>query len=281
MGDTEMALESQVCVPRGEAPTGTQSIRRTVDVLREIATYNLTGIRLVDITNNLGLERSTAHRILQCLVYENLVREKQPGNRYVLGPLAFELGLSAGKRFDVASIFEPYMKAIADDTGDVLFLSVRSDLAFIYTARVDGNFPLKPSMLNVGHRRPLGFGAAGAAMLSLLPDNEVSEILIHNERSLLAYGGTTIDVAFDRVRKARTNGYATHERRSLGLKAIAVPIAEVNGRPAVVLSLSALASRMTEQHQRLLIESLQRHGAAAAAEYAACKEYEPWEHALT
>jgi DNA-binding IclR family transcriptional regulator len=277
MGDMGMTLESQACVPRGEAPTGTQSIRRTIDVLREIATYNLAGIRLVDITNNLGLERSTVHRILQCLVFENLVHEKQPGNRYVLGPLAFELGLTAGKRFDVASIFHPYLKAIADDTGDVLFLSVRSDLAFIYTDRVDGNFPLKPSMLNIGHRRPLGFGAAGAAMLSLLPDNEISEILIHNERSLMTYGGITIDAALDRVLKARTNGYATHERRSLGLKALALPIPEANGRPAAVVSLSALASRMTEKRQSLLLESLRRHCAAAAADYAGRKEYEPWE----
>jgi DNA-binding IclR family transcriptional regulator len=259
-----MTLESEICVPRGEAPSGTQSIRRTVAVLREIATYNLNGIRLVELSRNLGLERSTAHRILHCLVYENLVREKQPGNRYVLGPLAFELGLSAGKRFDVASIFLPYMEAIAEETGDVLFLSVRSDLALIFTARVDGKSPLKPHIRSVGHRRPLGFGAAGTAMLSLLSDGEVSEILSQNERSLMTYGGTTIAVAFETVLKARADGYATHERRASGLKAVAVPIPNVNGGAAAVLSVCTLASRLTEQRLDLLLGSLRRHCAAAA-----------------
>ncbi len=76
-----MALESPLCAPKGEAPTGTQSIRRTIAVLREIATYNSTGMWLVDITNNLSLERSTAHRILQCLVHENLVRDRRGDRR--------------------------------------------------------------------------------------------------------------------------------------------------------------------------------------------------------
>ncbi len=158
--------------------------------------------------------------------------------------------------------------AIAEETGDVLFLSVRSDLAFIYTARVDGEFPIKPSTLNVGQRRPLGFGAAGAAMLALLPDSEVAQILASNERSLMIYGGTTADAAYERVRAARANGYATHERRSLGLKAIAVPVPDAQGRPAAVVSLSALASRMTDKHVALLLESLRRHCADAAADYA-------------
>lgn len=121
--------------PPPAPPTGTQSIRRAVAVLREISMYNLKGIRLVDLAANLGLERSTAHRILQCLVYEDMVAEKNPGNRYVLGPLAFELGLAAGKRFNLADLFRPHLRAITEETGDVAFLkSCATGVTSVYLA---------------------------------------------------------------------------------------------------------------------------------------------------
>ncbi|HEY0293974.1 MAG TPA: IclR family transcriptional regulator [Bordetella sp.] len=253
-------------------PTGTQSIRRSVAILREVATYNLNGIRLVDLAANLGLERSTAHRILQCLVYEGLIHEKNPGNRYVLGPLAFELGLAARRRFDVTSIFLPHMQSLADETGDVVFLSVRSSLAITCIARVDGTYPIKAYTLDVGQRRPMGFGCVGTAMLTLMSDEEVHSILAMNAQALQTYGATTVAEAFERVTRARELGYALHARPTLGLKSIAVPVADAAGKPAAVLSICAIARRLEGARLETLAESLQRYGAAAAGDFSAHRQ---------
>jgi DNA-binding IclR family transcriptional regulator len=251
-------------VPAGLPPSGTQSIRRAVEVLREIATYNHNGVRLVDIAEHLRLERSTAHRILQCLVYEGLLAERNPGNRYVLGPLAFELGLAAGNRFNLADQLQPTMVAVAQETQDVIFLSVRSGLSTTCISRFEGTYPIKAYTRSVGDRRPLGFGCVGTIILAALPDNEVHSILKKNDKALRTFGGTDSKQAFKKVQEARIAGYAMHERATHGLSAIAAGVYAPTGNLIAVISICALTSRMQKDRLPLLVECLKRHCAAAA-----------------
>lgn len=240
-------------------PAGTQSIRRAVALLSEIATYNQNGIRLVDLAELLGIERSTAHRILQCLVYERLLVEKQPGYRYVLGPLAYELGLSAGKRFNMADAFARSMRAIAKDTGDVVFLSVRSGHATTSIARVEGDYPVKAYTRSIGDRRPLGFGCVGTIVLAQLPDDKVRAILEHNASGLRAFGVTRPLAQLAKVQRARELGYDVHERPTHGLKAVAVPVLAASGRLLGVMSICALSSRLDEARIPFLLKVLRRY----------------------
>jgi DNA-binding IclR family transcriptional regulator len=261
--------------PAAAPPTGTQSIRRAVAVLREISMYNLKGLRLVDLEAHLGLERSTAHRILQCLVYENLVVEKRPGNRYVLGPLAFELGLAAGKRFNLADLMRPHLRAIAEETGDVAFLCVRSGMETTCIDKVEGSYPVKAYTRNVGDRRPLGFGCVGTAMLAGLGDAEARRILKENRNALRTYADTTPEEALRRTQQARADGYALNERVTHGLRSVAMPVASGEGPPTAVLSICAIASRMRPERLPRLVDSLRRACAAAAVDLAA---YQRGEH---
>lgn len=246
-------------------PAGTQSIRRAVAALREVATYNQNGIRLVDLVEHLEIERSTAHRILQCLVFEGLLSEKSPGNRYVLGPLAYELGLAAGKRFNLADQLQPYLQAIADETGDVVFLSVRSGLATTCIARVEGNYPVKAYTRSIGDRRPLGFGCVGTVVLAQLPDAKVRAMLERNAGALKTFAKTTPEAAFSRVLQARRDGVSLHERATHGLKAIAAPVLSPAGKLIAVISICALSSRMQDDRLPKLVASLKKHCAAASA----------------
>lgn len=231
----------------GNGPGGTQSIHRAVSVLRQIATFERRGTRLVDVTRNLGLERSTAHRILQCLASEQLITQKQPGRRYVLGPLAFELGLGAARRYRVAEICRPSLERIAERTGDVVFLSVRSGLELACVDRVEGSYPIKAYTLDVGSRRPLGFGAAGGALLSLLPEGEIRHVLRRNAAALRAYGAPAAADIHARVLRAKKRGYALNQRRTLGLSAIAIAFPDRDGEPYAAISLCAISSRVTEK----------------------------------
>jgi DNA-binding IclR family transcriptional regulator len=249
-------------------PSGTQSIRRAVAILREISMYDLKGIRLVDLASNLDLERSTAHRILQCLVYENLVTEKHPGSRYVLGPLAYELGLAAAKRFNLADLLRPHLHKLADETGDVAFLCVRSGMATICLDRIEGDFPVKAYTRNIGDRRPLGFGCVGTAVLSTMADRDVQQILHLNEQALRTYSSTTPEEAFRKTVQARAAGYAINERVTHGLRSIAMAIPAEGGYPAAVFSVCAIASRIGPDRMPMLTDALHRACTASAADLA-------------
>lgn len=238
-----MALTGEV----GEASTGgTQSIRRAVKLLRYIAAHDLNGVRLIDAMKALELQRSTTHRILQCLVAEGLLAVKSPGQRYVLGSLAFELGLRAARRERLREACRPALERIAQLSGDVVFLSVRRDVETVCLDRAEGNYPVRAYTREMGDRRPIGFGAVGISILALMSDAEVERILQDGAEILRAYNGETSAHAWARVLDARRRGYALHERETHGLRAIALPVCDPSGHPFAAFSLCAISSRLTD-----------------------------------
>ena len=74
--------------------SGTQSIERAALLLRELATRGTAGWSLRDLALHCELDRATVHRMLKCMVRERLVQQRAADQRYLLGPLAFELGAS-------------------------------------------------------------------------------------------------------------------------------------------------------------------------------------------
>ena len=108
--------------------TGTQSIERALTLVREIAAHNRGGSRLLDLATRTGLQRPTVHRMLKCLAAENMVQQDSDTHRYFLGPMVFELGLTAAPRFNLREICQPALSRIAEATGDTVFLTHRSGL---------------------------------------------------------------------------------------------------------------------------------------------------------
>jgi len=226
---------------------GTQSIERAITVLRYIAAYDVSGARLADVARDLQLQRSTAHRILGCLVNERLVNIKQPDQRYILGSLTYELGLRAARRNHLNETCRPSLERIALWTGDVVFLSVRSGLETVCVDRAEGDYPIKAYTRQLGDRRPIGFGAVGIAMLAPLPDDEVCRILEAGAETLMAYNGETLEHSWRRIFRARERGFSMNIRKELKLRAIALPINGVSGKPEAAISVCAIAARLDEK----------------------------------
>jgi DNA-binding IclR family transcriptional regulator len=224
--------------------SGTQAIERAVEVLRYIAANDVSGARLVDITRDLQLHRSTAHRILSCLLNERLVSIKQPDHRYILGSLTYELGLRAARREGFNTLCRPSLERIAKTTGDVVFLSVRSGLETVCIDRAEGDYPIRAYTRQIGDRRPIGFGAVGIAMLALLPDEIVEETIKQAAQALRIFNGETPQQSWARVLRARTYGFALNVREKLGLRAIALPIRDATNEPIAAISVCAIASRL-------------------------------------
>ncbi|OZI16344.1 IclR family transcriptional regulator [Bordetella genomosp. 7] len=228
--------------------TGTQAIQRCAALLRLITTYNRTGMRLVDLHNSANLTRPTAHRLLQALVAEGFVRQDDRSKRYFLGSLTYEMGVAAAApyTYDLRDTCVPYLRQVADATGDTVFLTVRSGLDGVCIARAEGAFPIKVFVLDVGRRRPLNVGAGATALLSALPDDEIQRICLANkERTERGYPRFSWDDLRQRIARAREQGYLENEVLEVeSVRSIAVPILDPHGRPIGAVSISALSSRL-------------------------------------
>jgi DNA-binding IclR family transcriptional regulator len=227
--------------------SGTQRIERALTLMREIAAHNRSGSRLLDLATRTGLQRPTVHRMLKCLALENMVQQDPETHRYYLGPMVFELGLTAAPRFNLREICHPSMTRIAEATGDTVFLTQRSGLDSVCVDRHEGTFPIKTFTLEIGMRRPLGVGTGSLAILSALPDEEVRDIVNANAPRLPEYGLTPTSLVAQ-VKKAQKLGYAVREMPSLaGVRSIGQALHNQSGIAFAALSVSAISSRMNEK----------------------------------
>ena len=232
---------------RSQEP-GTLGVSRVFGLLRELASHNREGMRMTDIARRLRIEPPTAHRILKCLVEERVLSRDKGTKHYHLGPLVFELGIVATPKVDIRPLCEPSIDRIARETGDVVFLTRRSDRDAVCLSRKDGRFPVKTFTLEVGMRRPLGVGAGSLAILSALPDPEIQDIVRANADRLEEYDGLTAAGLLSQVRRTQKQKYAVRDLRGLGgVRTVGVAIHADDGTPFAALSLSAIRSRMKEK----------------------------------
>lgn len=253
-------------VAEGKSAPGTQSLQRAIALLRIIAANNRTGSRLVELYRRTGLERPTVHRLLQGMVTEKLVRQDPENKRYHLGVLAYELGLAAAPKVAIRDICLPYLDAVAEFTGDTVFLTVRSGFDGICVARADGSFPIKMFVHDVGRHRPLNVGASGLAIMSALPDDEIDRLCRLNvERTRRKNPRFTEAALRASIDSTRRRGFATNKvMDEPPVHSVGMVIRSPDGTPAAGVSVSTLASRLGHDRLEVVVHCL--HDAVTSIE---------------
>lgn len=253
--------------------SGTQSIHRAIVLLRAIASRGRAGSRLLDLAKHAKLTAPTAHRILRCLVAENIVAQDPETHRYLLGHLVFELGLAAAPQFNLRQIVEPSLRRVAEKTGDTAFLIARSGFDTVCLDRKEGAFPIRALTLDVGTRRPLGVGAGGMALLLALADDEIERIVAANATRLKDYGKLNVPILTHMIGRSKQLGYALNDRQETpGVISIGLPVSNRYGPPYAAISVGAISSRMSAERQKEIaavlrneLRSLEKRLAEAAS----------------
>ena len=229
--------------PAVEPRTGTQAIGRAVSLLRVIASRGRRGMRIAEVVATSGLAHATCHRMLQCLQDEGLLDKDAHTRKYFLGPLVHELGLLARPRYRLDELCDGALRHLADWTQDTVYLSERSGLEAVCTARHTGDYPIKALPLDVGIRRPLGVGAGGLAILGAMPADEAESVLRINGPRYEAFGGLTVDRMLRAVEQTRQRGWSFLD--SVATPGSAALGVSIPGEQAVAaISVAAISGRM-------------------------------------
>ncbi len=237
---------------------GSQTVSRAIELLRLVAGGGRAGMRLSDVVDACELSRPTAHRLLKELIDGGLLM-RSADKRYFLGQFAYELGLSAAANFHLRDLCAPYMERIANETGDTVFLVVRSGNDSFCMDRQTGAYPVKVFSVEVGNRQPLGVGAGGLALLSWLPDKEREAVMERNAARLPHHGGLTVVRLESLVREARLQGHSRISDFAIaGVTGVGMPVLDTAGQPSAALSVTSITMRMTPEHQTEVLGVLAR-----------------------
>jgi len=248
LGETKMAK-----------PSGTQSIQRAAQIMRDIASSSTQGLRVADIAAHLRMERPTVHRMLKCLVDENLVMQDPKTRRYFLGHGLFELGLTAAPQFKLREMCRPSLQRLAEATGDIAFFTIRSGNDALSIERVMIKIRLDIVSLEIGVHRPLGVGAGSLAILMSLPDAEIEAILSANSKRLSSFGNLNVPSLLQVVKTSQEAGFAIHDGRLIhGISGVGLLVRNSVGTPLGAISVSVVASELSADRVQEILLLLRR-----------------------
>lgn len=230
---------------------GAGSAGKALELLRLVARHHPSGLRLTEAIALSGLDRSTVHRQLACLIEEGFVDRTPDSKRYRLGIEAMQLGVAPDANAHLVQRFLPVMEDVARQSGDTVFLMVRSGDHALCLHREEARQPEDALIVAPGIRRVLGVSAVGVGVLARWSDADVATTF---ERHPAEYrsAGITLPWLRDCVHETRSLGYAraadhrTGEARGVGC-AVRLSATSFAG-----VSVAARNPRMSRERQREL-----------------------------
>lgn len=230
-----------------EMPSGTQSLTRSIKLMRVLATRGEIGWRLSDLAAACGLDKGTAHRILASLVKERLVQQRPDDRRYLPGPLLYELGLSLPGHHEFQAAANAHLGSWASRIHGVALLLLRSGFEYVCSVRT-GQARLPGLMVDQGTRRPLFTSVGGVAIMQTLSADETDEVLQNNTGQEVAKRGDARLTALQKMReRSARHGFGVNLGDVVaGIHAFAVPLQGRDGKAFAALCLVGTAERFPE-----------------------------------
>jgi len=223
-----------------------QSVSRALAILSRLAEHD-EGLSLTNISRELTLAPSTAHRLLTTLQHERFVRFNDAKGIWQIGVQAFVVGSHFLSSRDLVTVARPHMEQLMELSGETTNLAMADQGEIVYLSQVECR-QLMRTLARPGARIAMHCSAVGKALLAQMPKADVSRILRNRglpkvtERTITTMACLQADL--DAV---RAQGYAMDdEEHAVGLRCIAVPVFDETGGIVAAVSLSGPKVRIPE-----------------------------------
>lgn len=223
---------------------------------------------LAELAQGANLAPSTAFRLLDTLQKRGFAAQCQQTGQYQLGLRAFEVGSAFLPRLQLNDVALPVMRELMQAFGETVNLAVADQADAVYVAQVEGEQMLR-MFTRLGARTPAYCSGVGKVLLAWLPTDTVRAVLgdgpwpASTKRTL-----TTFKALERELKQVRRQGYAVdNEEREVGVRCVAVPIADTRGAVVAALSVSAPTVRLPEERLGGMLPTLIDAGRRVSERY--------------
>ena len=212
------------------AASSSQTLSRGIQAL-ELLAEAAAPLTIAQLAAALGVHRSIAYRILRTLEDHGLVLRDAAG-RIQLGPRLAALARSVSHDLQAAAL--PELTAVANELSMTAFVAVLDHRECVTLVSVEPRSAHATVAQRPGTRHPIGIGAPGIAIQSMLSDDEWRAI-------------AGADAMRAEVGAARISGFATsHDEVIPGLASVSVPIG-LNGHAPCAISVVYVATTLAAE----------------------------------
>jgi IclR family acetate operon transcriptional repressor len=226
-------------------PAVINSLSRGAQILR-LLVDSANALGATDVAERLGVDPSTAYRLLATLETHGFVSQDPGTKKYSIGYGILEVASGLLRRLSVVEIAQPHLRALSARTGENSHVAVRDRLSAVSVGSESATGILRVET-TIGSGEPLHCTAVGKA---LLVDYTHALLLeLYGADTLQRYTPqtiTTLDELEAELARVRRLGYAfDDEELHPGVRCIAAPVRDRSGRVVAAFGVSSPAVRLT------------------------------------
>jgi IclR family transcriptional regulator, KDG regulon repressor len=246
-----------------------QSVERAADVL-ELFLTSSAELSVKEISQELDLSKSTVHGIIKTLEHRGYLEQNPNDLKYRLGMKLFELGIAVENQLDVGKIARPIIESLVAELKETVHLVVLQRDEVIYIEKVEGPQTLRISS-QVGKRAPIHCTGVGKAILAFQGDAEIDRILLHSPlEPYTEYTLTDKEEIKKQLKTIHQQGFSVDDEEiELGLRCVAAPIFNHQGKAIASVSCAAPTMRLEDEQLSKVIQGIKQ----AALEISKCMGY--------
>jgi IclR family transcriptional regulator, acetate operon repressor len=222
------------------------SVDRALRVLQELSLASQ-GLSLNDLAVQLGIPKSSLHRILGALKHRRFVTQPETGGSYFLGSELLATAFRFHDTLDLRALIHPLLVRVSTELKETTHMAVLDGAEVVYHDKVDAPHTIKLSSV-IGGRNPAHATGVGKALLAWThPTDEAISTWAARWAPLPAPTQRTITGAVKlagQLAQVRERGYAMDlEENETGVCCAAVPIFLGRPVPAAAVSITVLSTR--------------------------------------
>ncbi len=208
------------------------------------------GLRLVDLSTTMRVEKASLLRVLQALSQEHFTRRDRNG-RWHLDYMVIDLAGRFIESSDVRGAALPSMERLSRELDETVHLGrLWDDGSVLYLEKVEGTRTIRMHS-RIGARMPAHCSALGKALLAFDPTLYSS---IRPQAVFAARTGRTISNGAELLQQlsiTRARGYALDDMENEdGVRCLAAPISDHSDSVVAAISVSAPSFRLTKERIR-------------------------------
>lgn len=216
-----------------------QSLARGLKILNLLAVSD-DPVSVTDLARELGIDKSSALRLVQTLVAYGYAERDPSSRRYRLGPQIVRVSRSSLTRMPLRDEAKPFLRRLVDKTGECAHLAVLAQAQALYIDQVESSASLRVTT-GVGTLAPLYCTALGKCLLAFGNGTPLPEQLrAFTPRTITDH--TRLQLHLEQTRQ---QGYALDdEEYDYGVRCIAAPVYDYRSRVIGAIGISGPVGRV-------------------------------------
>ena len=205
-------------------------------------------IRVNQVARDMGLSRSTVHRMLATLSHHEFVEQDEYSRAYRPGPALVDIGLAVVSKIDIRAISHSSLVELRDLTGETAHLGImRGATSVLFLDSVESDRIVRTGS-RIGRVLPAHSTATGKALLAERTDDEVAALYPSGTMEAPTHRAlTTVDELLEQLAEVRRLGYAVnHGETEDDVAAVAAVVKDKHGNLRCALVANAPLSRATD-----------------------------------